>query len=291
MSRRRFGIDLYLGVGEPGDDLPRQYRDALAQAHGSLTGGGRPHLTQAHVGVGTWAEARRALGLPVGVHPEVVVERFDRYLDEVPARVGHRLELARHDLEAGFERAAESLVGVGGLGAAPLRSLVDDVAGRAAGAPTVRELVALYRAAFAELVAVLSHRTDAQRDRSLRRAEDFVAQHAAERISLRRAAREAGFAPAYFSRLFRKKHGVTFQHYVIRTRVERARQLLASTSLDLARIAELAGFCTAQHFVAVFRRYTGVTPGRFRTRDVRMFGPRSSESDVRRHREGAIRET
>src|SRR5262249_42317617 len=70
-------------------------------------------------------------------------------------------------------------------------------------------------------------------------------------------ARLAGFAPNYFSALFRQRQGVTFERYVSDLRVERAKQLLASSTLSVARVGELSGFSSAQYFSKVFRRSVG----------------------------------
>jgi AraC-like DNA-binding protein len=76
----------------------------------------------------------------------------------------------------------------------------------------------------------------------------------------------AGFAPKYFSYLFKRRERVTFEAYLRRVRVERARQLLSSTDLNLARVAELSGFRSAQYFCHVFRDSCGATPTEFRER-------------------------
>jgi len=100
----------------------------------------------------------------------------------------------------------------------------------------------------------------ARQDRNVRRATDYIAQHYAEPLRLETVASVAGFTPTYFSRLFRKREGVPFGKYVTAFRIERAKQLLASTDLDASRIAELSGFGTPQYFSAQFPPLAGVTP-------------------------------
>ena len=59
--------------------------------------------------------------------------------------------------------------------------------------------------------------------------------------------------------------GPTHQ-YVIARRVERARQLLQSSSeLSLAEVAASAGFSDQSQFTHHFKRLLGVTPGQLRT--------------------------
>jgi len=77
-------------------------------------------------------------------------------------------------------------------------------------------------------------------------------------------ARLAGFAPNYFSALFREREGVPFETYVTGLRIERAKQLLTSSTLSAARVGELSGFSSPQYFSKVFRESLGVPPLAYR---------------------------
>ena len=98
----------------------------------------------------------------------------------------------------------------------------------------------------------------------MRGALELVHDHYGEAISLERAARAAGFAPKYFSGLFHKSEGKTFEKYLTDLRLERAKQLLTGTDLSATRIAELCGFRTPQYLCHVFRRTVGATPIEYR---------------------------
>ena len=76
----------------------------------------------------------------------------------------------------------------------------------------------------------------------------------------------AGFAPGYFSKLFKRDEGVTFERYLRALRVERARQMLYATRLSVERVRQLAGFRTRSYFNRVFRQSFGTTPIAYRER-------------------------
>ena len=62
-----------------------------------------------------------------------------------------------------------------------------------------------------------------------------------------------------------KEHtGKTFAKYVEDLRVEQAKKLLKETSFSNEKIAEAAGFGSANSFYRVFKKKTGVSPGEFR---------------------------
>ena len=71
-------------------------------------------------------------------------------------------------------------------------------------------------------------------------------------------------SPSHFSRAFKRAVGTGPQRYTVQRRVQRAKGLLRHGGDSLAVIAVAAGFADQSHFTAVFRRETGVTPGRFR---------------------------
>jgi len=100
----------------------------------------------------------------------------------------------------------------------------------------------------------------------LRRVLDFISAHLNDDHSIAELARECGLSSGYFSRAFRQTTGVTPHQWVIRRKVERARQLLLGNGLGLADIALVCGFVDQSHFTRVFTKLEGESPGRWRRR-------------------------
>lgn len=100
----------------------------------------------------------------------------------------------------------------------------------------------------------------------LRRVLDFIAAHFNDDLSIAELARECGLSSGYFSRAFRQTTGVTPHQWLMRRRVERARQLLLGDGLGLADIALVCGFVDQSHFSRVFTNFEGDSPGRWRQR-------------------------
>ena len=117
--------------------------------------------------------------------------------------------------------------------------MLDQVAHNAS---TVMNLVAGYRRAVSDLVALVQRPQEATRERNLARAIAFVHEHFAEPLEVRKVAHIAGFAPGYFSQLFKRHEHMTFESYVRKLRVRRAQQLLKGTDLSAERISQLCGF-------------------------------------------------
>ncbi len=100
--------------------------------------------------------------------------------------------------------------------------------------------------------------------RRLRRVQDYIEANLSGEITLAGLAALAGVSTTHFCRAFHKSVGLASHQYVIRRRVERAKQLLAQSALPIAEIAVTVGFGDQSHLTSHFRRVVGTTPWRFR---------------------------
>jgi AraC family transcriptional regulator len=98
----------------------------------------------------------------------------------------------------------------------------------------------------------------------LRRAIAHVNEHLDQELSLASIAAVISMSVAHFARSFHQDMGMTPHQFVIRQRVDRARQLLTDTDLSLSEIGHQVGFTDQSHFIAVFRKHVGLTPRLYR---------------------------
>jgi AraC-like DNA-binding protein len=272
LARRRFGFSLHLGMSATSgsQSISTRYEQALAAAERALSQGAPLVNAESLVesprspSASPIGELREALGAASEERPKALIARFERYIEAVTAYYGYRADPIRWNLEAGFERAAQSLLRTGALEEKGHRDLFDVLERSARDATTVRELAAVYRRAIADLVHAAERPVAAAQDRSLRRAIVFIQKHVSEPLSLAEVSRVAGFAPRHFSRLFKRRERMTFEHYVRQLRVERAKDLLAGTDLSVERVGQLSGFALRPYFQRVFKQLARMTPIEFR---------------------------
>jgi len=93
----------------------------------------------------------------------------------------------------------------------------------------------------------------------------YVREHLGEDLSVAVLARQATVSVAHFRRLFQQAMGTPPHRYVLATRLEQARNLLAVTQLPIAQIAEECGFSSQSHFTASFRAAHACTPAQYRS--------------------------
>jgi YesN/AraC family two-component response regulator len=98
----------------------------------------------------------------------------------------------------------------------------------------------------------------------LRKVFNYVDNHLNQELSLEKLAGEIGLTSYYFARLFKQSTGQSFHQYVIRQRVERAKQLLQQSELSIAKIAVECGFANSSHLALHFKRIVGRAPKKFR---------------------------
>ena len=103
-------------------------------------------------------------------------------------------------------------------------------------------------------------------DPILRHALDYIAAHIDRSFGLSQIA-DTLEIPAYrLGELFRRKLGRSVGREIIRQKIVRARKLLEKTDKPVKEIASETGCCNIAHFVNTFRRDTGETPRRYRSR-------------------------
>ncbi|MCZ7644924.1 MAG: helix-turn-helix transcriptional regulator [Planctomycetota bacterium] len=95
----------------------------------------------------------------------------------------------------------------------------------------------------------------------------YLREHDRPGLGRAELARILDLHPNHLSRLFKRRGGATFNAYLTRLRLERARALLAEPALTVEQVARTVGFASTPYFIARYRRMYGQTPGRARGAD------------------------
>ena len=135
-----------------------------------------------------------------------------------------------------------------------------------AGAP-VTNLSRLHEA-YTEACSLLTQQPaqeSASSNPIVKSVRNYLWEHYAEPIKLSDVADHIYLNPSYISRVIRKETGIGFVEQLLYIRVQKAKQLLLTTSCRTFEIAELTGFGSVKYFGQVFRQYTQMSPGQYRT--------------------------
>ncbi len=84
-------------------------------------------------------------------------------------------------------------------------------------------------------------------------------------ISLETVADQVGLNPKYVSRFFKEQNGMNFINYLNSLRIDKAKEILTQNKdLKIKCIGEKVGFTSTNTFINTFKKYEGITPGKFR---------------------------
>ena len=116
------------------------------------------------------------------------------------------------------------------------------------------------------LFAAVSNSSAAPADhKAVAEAVAYVSEHYGEKdLSVETLSARAFLNPNYFSKLFTSRVGMPPSRFILKTRMEKAKKLLAFTQLSVGAVALAVGFSDSLYFSRTFHRYTGLSPTQYR---------------------------
>jgi AraC family transcriptional regulator len=94
----------------------------------------------------------------------------------------------------------------------------------------------------------------------LRRVLEYIQEHLDCDLPLAELAAATQMSPYYFSKVFKQSTGLSPHKYLLRQRVERAKELLAGPRRRIAEVSQELGFANQSHFATTFRVLVGMAP-------------------------------
>ncbi|HKQ72925.1 MAG TPA: AraC family transcriptional regulator [Blastocatellia bacterium] len=98
----------------------------------------------------------------------------------------------------------------------------------------------------------------------LRRVTEFIDENLDRDLTLLEIAEIAELSPFHFARSFKQATGSTPIQFLMRRRVDLAKELLVESELPIVEIGLRAGFKNQSHFTTLFRKFTTMTPRAYR---------------------------
>jgi AraC-like DNA-binding protein len=98
-----------------------------------------------------------------------------------------------------------------------------------------------------------------------RELKEIIQDHIDTNLSLKEISKGLEINPSYLSREFSKYfEDLTFGAYIRKHRIEKATELMQTSSYSLTEIAYLTGFSDQSHFTRIFKKHTGKNPSSYR---------------------------
>lgn len=102
--------------------------------------------------------------------------------------------------------------------------------------------------------------------KAINQSIDFINNHFNQKISLKQLSDVADLSPNYFHKIFTELMKITPNDYITAVRLNKAKELLLGTNLQIYNIADQCGFNNVSYFSALFKKSFHITPLDFRNR-------------------------
>ncbi len=98
----------------------------------------------------------------------------------------------------------------------------------------------------------------------LQKVLSYIGEHPGEDLSIKMLAHLAGVSQTHFRQMFQEATGQPAHRYVLAKRLEKARKLLAGSSMPVAAVAVACGFSSQSHLTVRFNAAYAITPAAYR---------------------------
>ncbi len=97
----------------------------------------------------------------------------------------------------------------------------------------------------------------------IRQAQQYVAAHIREKLSVPIVAAKVGVSPSYLTVLFHKNLQLSPGEYIRRTKLQESKQMIRENNLNFTQIAAILQYSTVHHFSRQFKDKFGITPSEY----------------------------
>ncbi|MFC4776935.1 response regulator [Paenibacillus sp. GCM10023252] len=132
-------------------------------------------------------------------------------------------------------------------------------------ARTIQELQVLLQNMFIKATMYFEKKHMTKNTRVTHKIKEIISRRYMEDINTTLLSKEVFLTPNYISQIFKQETGLTITEYITRHRIETAKNLLKSPDLKVLEISEMVGIDNPQYFSTLFKKYTGMHPGKYRS--------------------------
>lgn len=129
------------------------------------------------------------------------------------------------------------------------------------------EDAARYLISISKVIFELLEHDEAERNNHMiKLVQEYIGAHMDEELTLTKLSEIGCFNASYLSRLFKSVYGYNISEYILKVRIERAKELLIGSEKKIQEISEKVGYLSAHSFARAFKGAMGISPGEFRER-------------------------
>jgi AraC family transcriptional regulator len=101
---------------------------------------------------------------------------------------------------------------------------------------------------------------------NMKKVLDYLHSNLDREIKIVELAMMMELSPYHFTRIFKEYLGVSPYQYILNVKLEKSKDYLINTDTSIVSIASILGFSSQSHFQSFFKKQTGLTPKKFRSK-------------------------
>jgi two-component system response regulator YesN len=119
------------------------------------------------------------------------------------------------------------------------------------------------------LIELIENRKNNKNQLIIQLCMEYMGEHYMEDLALDQIAQKFFFSPTYFSSFFKIHTLMTFTEYLLKLRLEKAKELLLDGERKISDVAASVGYRDAGYFIRLFKRDCGLSPDDYRKNLIR----------------------
>lgn len=132
------------------------------------------------------------------------------------------------------------------------------------GASSLTEAMSVLDQFMAEVQECTSGDGARRSDPNMKMLLEYMHEHFDQPLGLAEVAKHFHFNPSYLSSYFSSHKKEGFNEYLNKIRIEKAEELLRSDHVTISEISSMVGYSDHSYFCKVFKKFTGLSPSRYR---------------------------
>jgi two-component system response regulator YesN len=129
---------------------------------------------------------------------------------------------------------------------------------------TIQDIQVFSNEYLADLCIRIHDKNGKKSKNIIHKIKEIIHSRYQENITIQDIAKEVYLTHTYICLVFRQETGVTINDYLTWYRVEKAKEMLVSNQTKLSEISRSIGYTDTSYFYKIFKKYTGVSPGKYR---------------------------
>lgn len=128
----------------------------------------------------------------------------------------------------------------------------------------IHSIIALLKDAMIQFTKVVATNRNTIYSKPVRQVMEYIQSHYDEKITLEKLSEHTDLSTFYLSNLIKKETDLSLPDIVNKVRIEKSKPLLLNMNISILDVTQRVGFNYQNHFAAIFKKYTDLTPTEYR---------------------------